>query len=164
MRWCSVNSAEILLVMECESGRQGTEDHRTHPGCIPCMVSLVLLLSSLVSVAFPHLTRAAVYECLDAEGKPLLTNQPDRLHNCRMLSEGTDAKQKPAEVTPSEVSPPPTMHDGPFTPSHVPSIPPNLPTPCVGGVNPLNPLSTPPCVRSDQSAPQPAEATPTPSP
>ena len=168
MSWCSVNSAEILLVMECESGRQGTGHHRTHPSCIHGMVWLVLFLSTMISVASPHLTRAAVYECLDAGGKPLLTNQPAQLHSCRMLSEGTDAKQKPqqksSEVTPPEVSPPPTIHDEPFTPSHVPSIPPNLPTPCAPGVNPLNPLSTPPCVRSDQSVPQPAEATPIPSP
>lgn len=165
MSWCSVNSAEILLVMECESGRQGTEHHRTHPGCIHCMVSLVLLLSSVVSVASPHLTRAAVYECLDVGGKPLLTNQPAQLHNCRMLSEGTDSEQKPSEVsTPPQVSPPPIISDGPYTPSHVPSIPPNLPTPCARGVNPLNLLSTPPCVRSDQSGAQPPEVAPPPSP
>jgi hypothetical protein len=165
MSWCSVNAAEILLVMECESGRQGTEHHRTHPGCIHCMVSsVVLLLSSVVSVAAPQPTRAAVYECLDAGGKPLLTNQPAQLHNCRMLSEGTHSEQKPSEVsTPPPVSPPPIISDD-YTPSHVPSMPPNLPTPCARGVNPLNPLSTPPCIRSDQSGAQPPEVAPPPSP
>jgi hypothetical protein len=151
--------------MECESGLQRTEYHRTHPGCIRCMVSLVLLLlGSVVSVASPHLTKAAVYECLDARGKPLLTNQPAQLHNCRMLSEGTHSEQKHPEVsTPPQVSPPPILSDD-YTPSHVPSMPPNLPTPCARGVNPLNPLSTPPCVRSDQSGAQPPESAPTPSP
>ena len=167
--WCSVNAAEILHVMEYESGRQRTEHHRTHPGCIHGMVSLVLLLISVVSGASPHLTWAAVYECLDAGGKPLLTNQPAELHNCRMLSEGTDSKQKPEQEppevsTPPQVSLPPSIHDRPFPPSHVPSIPPNLPPPCAPGLNILSPLSTPPCVRSDQSGAQPPEAAPTPSP
>jgi Domain of unknown function (DUF4124) len=165
MNWCSVNSAERLLVIECESDRRGTAQHPTHPGCIPCVVSLVLLLSSVVGVAFPHLTWAAVYECVDAGGKPLLTNQPAQFHNCRMLSEGTDSEQKPAEVsTPAPVSPPPIIPDGPYPPSHVPSMPPKLQAPCAPGLNPLNPLSTPPCVRSDQSGVPPPEVAPLPSP
>jgi hypothetical protein len=172
--------------MECESGRQGIEHHPTHPGCIHCIVSMVLFLSSVVSVASPRLTWAAVYECLDAAGKPMLTNRPAELHNCHMLSDKPAPDVTPPDVrTPTQVSPPPSP------PSYVPNDPPmpgNLPTdqgaspgllpvpnsgaqsspsmppPCARGLNPLNPLNTPPCVQSDQSGAQPPEAAPAPSP
>lgn len=163
--WCSVNSAEILLVMECESGRQRTTYHRSHPGCMHCMMSLVLILSNVVIVAPPRLTWAAVYECVDAGGKPLLTNKPVQLHNCRVLSEGTDSEVTPPEASTSpQVSPPPIRPDKPSPPSHVPPMPSNLPTPCPPGLNPLNPLSTPPCVRSDEPGAQPPQPAQTPSP
>lgn len=155
---------EMLPVMECESGHQSTERHRAHPRCMYCMVSLVLLLGSVVSVESPRLTWAAVYECVDAEGKPVLTNKPAQLHKCHMLSEGTDSELMPSEAsTPPQMSPPPTRPDRPPRPSHVPPIPSNQPTPCVPGINPLNPLSAPPCVQSDQSEAQPPQPAPTPS-
>jgi hypothetical protein len=171
--------------MECESDRQETEHHRTHPGCIHCSVSMVLLLSSALSMVSPWLTWAAVYECLDAAGKPLLTNRPAELHHCHMLSEATTPHLTPHDVsTPPQVSPPPSP------PSYVPIDPPmswNPPTdgasigslpapypgaqsspspspPCARGLNPLNPLSTPPCVESDQSGAQPPGAASAPSP
>jgi len=169
--------------MECESDRQGTEHHRTHSGCIYCSVSMVLFLTSVVSVVSPHLTWAAVYECLDAAGKPLLTNRPAELHHCHMLSEVTVPHLTPPDVsTPPQVSPPPSP------PSYVPNDPPmpwNPPTdgastgtlpapypgaqsspspPCARGLNPLNPLSTPPCVEYDQLGAQPPGAVPAPSP
>jgi len=183
--WCSVNSAEILLVMECESDRQGTEHHRTHSGCMHCSVLMVLFLTSVVSVVSPHLTWAAVYKCLDAAGKPLLTNRPAALHHCHMLSEATTPHLTSPDVsTPQQVSPPPSP------PSYVPNDPPmpwNPPTdgastgslpapypgaqsspfpspPCARGLNPLNPLSTPPCVESDQLGAQPPGAASAPSP
>jgi hypothetical protein len=188
--WRSVNSAEILLVMEYGSGRQGMDHHRIHHGCMPCIVSMMLFLSSVVSVGSPYLTWAAVYQCLDAAGKPVLTNRPAQLHNCHVLSEGTASALTPLEAsTPSQVSPPPIRSDRPSPPPYVPFMPPDLPTdiqgasigslpapnpeasslpspppPCARGLNPLNPLSTPPCVRSDQSGAPPPVAAPAPSP
>jgi hypothetical protein len=164
-RLVSGNSAEIVLVMECESGRQGTEYHRTNPGCVCCMVSLVLLLSSMISVESTCRTWAAVYECVDAGGKPVLTNKPAQLHTCRMLNEGTDSELTPSEAsTPPQELSPPIRADRPTRPSHVPPMPSNLPTPCPPGLNPLNPLSAPPCVRSNQSGAQPPQPDPAPSP
>ena len=170
--------------MEYESGRQGTEHHRTHSGCMHCSVSMVLFLSSVVNVVSPCLTWAAVYECLDAAGKPLLTNRPAELHHCHMLSETTVPHLTSPDIsTPPQVSPPP---------SYVPNDPPmpwNPPTdgastgslpapspgaqsspfpspspPCARGLNPLNPLSTPPCFESDQLGAQPPGAASAPSP
>jgi hypothetical protein len=186
----SLNSAEILPVMECGSGRQGTEHHRIHPGCMPCIISMVLFLSSVVSVESPYLTWAAVYQCLDAAGKPLLTNRPAQLHSCHMLNDGTaSALTLHGPSTPPQVSPPPIRSDRPSPPPYVPLMPPDLPTdiqgesigslpaqnpgasslpssppPCARGLNPLNPLSTPPCVGSDQSGAPPPGAAPAPSP
>jgi hypothetical protein len=174
--------------MECESGRQGLKHHRIRP--IHYIVSIVLLLSGLVSVESPSLTWAAVYECLDVRGKPLLTNRTSHLHNCHMLSEETTSAQTPSGVSPPpEVSPTPISSDRPSPPSYVPPMPPplNLPTdhgasagslsasnqgeqslpspPCAHRLNPLNPLNAPPCVRSDHSEAQSQpEAAPTPSP
>jgi len=151
--------------MECESGRQGREYHRTHPDCPRCMMSLALLLSSVISVLSPRLTWGAVYECVDAGEKPVLTNKPGQLHNCHVLSEGTDSEVTPSEAnTTPQVSPAPIRPDKPFPPSHVPPMPSNPPTPCAPGINPLNPLSTPPCVRSDPSEAQPPQPAQTLSP
>lgn len=155
---------EILPMMKCESGRQSTEHHRTHPSSMYCMVSLVLTLGSVVSVGSPHLTWAAVYECVDAGGKSVLTNKPAQLHSCHMLSEGIDSELTPSEAsTLPQVSPPPMRPDRSSRPSHIPPMPLNQPTPCVPGINPLNPLSAPPCVQSDQSEAPPPQPAPTPS-
>jgi hypothetical protein len=159
------NFLEQQLLRQLIFGKRLMFDQLGREDRIQCMVSLVLLFSSALTVASLHLTWAAVYECLDAEGKPLLTNKPAQLHNCYLLSEGTDAELKPPEVSsPSQVSPPSIIPDEPYPPPHAPSIPPKLSIPCAPGLNPLNPLSTPPCVQSDQSGAQPPEVTPTPSP
>jgi len=122
--------------------------HSAHP-CMPCIVSVVLLLSSIVYMESPPLTWAAVYECVDAGGKPLLTNRPARLHDCRILSDETVPNVKPSEISPlPEPSPP----------SQVP-LPSNLPIPCAPEVNPLSQQNNPPCVRPDQSKAQPPETT-----
>src|ERR1700704_1281569 len=163
--------------MECESGRQGLEHHRIRP--IHYFVSIVLLLRGLVSVESPSLTWAAVYECLDVRGNPLLTNRPSQLHNCHMLIEETASDQTPSQVSPPpEVSPTTISSDRPSPPSYAPPmpLPLNLPTdhgasagslsasnlggqslaspPCAHRLNPFNPLSTPPCVRSVHSEAQ----------
>ena len=64
-----------------------------------CMVSRVLLFISVLTVASLPLAWADVYKCLDAEGQPLLTNKPARLHDCHVLSEGTYPEMKPSEAS-----------------------------------------------------------------
>lgn len=157
---------KILLMMKCETGRQKTTHHRSRPSRIYGMVSLAVLLGSVVDIEFPHLTWAAVYECVDAGGKSVLTNKPAQLHNCHMLSEDTNSELTPSEAsTPPEVSPPSIRPERPPRPSRIPSLPPsNVPTPCASGINPLNPLSSPPCVHSGQSEGQPPQSAPTPPP
>ena len=186
---CSVNSAEVLPLMDCGSARQGTEPRRTYPGCVHCLVWMVLLLCSVVTVDSPDPTWAAVYECLDAAGKTVLTNRPSQLHNCHVLSEETASDPTPpAAGTTPQVSAPPISSDMPSAPPYAPPMPPNRPAdtqgssigsspvpnpgaspspsppqPCSRGLNPFNPLSAPPCVRSDQSGTNPAGAAPAPS-
>jgi hypothetical protein len=164
-------------MMECESGGQGAQRHRIRPGWISCIVSIVLLLSSLVSVESPNLTWAAVYECIDVSGTPLLTNRPSDLHKCHMLSGGTGTSASPIPINP----------DSPSLPSYAPAMPQSRPTdhmqsagslsasnlgepllpslPCPHRLKSLPPLSTPPCVRPSHSGAQSQpEAAPTPSP
>ncbi len=131
-------------------GRKNRGGHVRHP-CMPCIISFVLLLSNIVDMESPPLTWAAVYECVDAGGKSLLTNRPARLHDCRILSE-----EIVPNVPPSETSPLPE----PSPPSQVP-LPSNLPTPCAPEVNPLSQQNNLPCVRPDQSKAQPPEQLPT---
>ena len=167
-------------MVECESGNQRIEHHRIRPSCMHCMFSIVLLLTILVSVGSPYLTWAAVYECLDVAGNPMLTNRPAQPQICRMLIEGTATDLTLSEVRPPpEVSPPLISSDKPSPPSYIPPMPPNLPTdiqgasidslpvpnpqassslspspPCAHELNLLKPLRTPPCVRPDQSGAQ----------
>jgi hypothetical protein len=135
--------------MGCESGRRRTKHRRIHHGRMSCMVLSVVLLSSLCPES-PSLTWAAVYECVDAGGKSLLTNKPAQLHNCHMLSEGTISELAPAEAgTSPQMSPSPRNADAPEV-AYMPSDP---PTPCARGINPLNPLSNPPCTQPPEGVP-----------
>lgn len=171
-------------MMERGRAKQGTESHRTHPRCIHCLVPMVLLLSCVVSMEAPPFTWAATYQCVDKTGKTMLTNRPSELHSCHMLSEGTASALTPHEASMlPQVSPPPISSEIPSLPPYAPPMSPNWstdsqgastgslpapspgalsspspPPPCFRGLNPLNPLSTPPCVRPDQSEPQPPKA------
>jgi hypothetical protein len=176
--------------MKCGSPRQGNKPHRPHPGRLLCHVSMAILLCSVVCGYSLYPTWAAVYQCVDAAGITVLTDRPARLHNCHMLSEGTTSALTPpqASALPQASSPP--NRSGipsslPYVPLMAPTVPtdiqgtsigslpapnprpsssPSPPAPCARGLNPLNPLSAPPCVRSDQSGAQPSAAAPTPSP
>lgn len=144
----------VSTIMGCESDRRRTRYHRIHCGQMYYSVLSVVLLSSLLGPKSLSLTWAAVYECVDAGGKPLLTNKPAQLHNCHLLSENTIPELAPAEASMSpQVPPSPRNADAP----EVPYMPSNPPVPCVRGVNPLNPLSNPPCT-------QPPDVVPTPVP
>ena len=172
------------------SGRHGTEHHRTRPGSIHCLASMMLMLNSVVSLASPYPTWAAVYQCRDAAGKNVLTNRPSQLNNCHVLIEETASTPTPAAaITTPQILPPPMNSDIPPTPPTAPPLPPNrqvdtqgsssgsLPPanpgasssrspvqPCSRGLNPINPLSAPPCTRSDQSGTNSPGAAPAPSP
>ena len=170
-------------------GRDGMEHHRTRPGSAHCLVSMMLMLSGMVSLVSPYPTWAAVYQCRDAAGKIVLTNRPSQFNNCHVLIEETaSAPTPPAAITTPQILPPPMNSDIPPAPPPAPLLPPNrqadtqglssgsLPAPnpgassslspaqpCSRGLNPINPLSAPPCARSDQSGTKPPGAAPTPS-
>jgi hypothetical protein len=165
--------------MEYGSASERTEPRQPHPGYARCIVSSVILLSSVASVDSPYPTWAAVYQCLDAAGKTVLTDRPTGLHSCHVLSEGTASAPMPPgpnalpQLPPQNALPIPSHQPpdspgppiGPLPPPNpaAPSSPPSA-QPCHRGVNPLNPLTTPPCTQSDQSGARPPgpEATPAP--
>lgn len=180
--------------MKYGSVDQGRELHLPHHGRTHRLVVLTLLLCSVVGAGAPYPTRAAVYQCLDAAGKPVLTNKQAGFHHCQVLSDET-ASTPPVSGTAPQVSAPPVTPDIPPTSPHVPPTPmlpprlpdtqggsirsqptpnpgmssssssssPSSPQPCSLGLNPLNPMSGPPCVPSNQSGTQPSGATPVPS-
>ena len=177
--WWSLNSAKGLLVVDCGSAIQGTEPRRTHPRCVHCLVSTVILLSSVVSVGSPSPAWAAVYQCRDAAGKTVLTDRPRGLQQCHTLSEDTSSASTPPGSNPTPQVP---LQNAPPVPPRQPadspgapigSLPPLNPAapssppsthPCPRGLNPLNPLAAaPPCVRSDQSGARPPGVAPAPS-
>lgn len=136
--------------------------HVWNTGCKHCIILTVLLLSSMVYLNAPRLSWATVYQCRGAAGEPILTNRPAGLHDCQMLLEGITADLTPPvapmplnQYTDHEASTglPPAENLGALS-SPLP------PPPCPRGVNPLNTLSTSPCVPPDQSEAQPSEATP----
>ena len=170
----SVHSATGLLVMESGSARQRTTPRRSHSSCVPCLVAMVLLWGSVASVESPSVAFAAVYECRDATGRTVLTNKPRSLHKCEMRIQGTasppmsSARPSPPSYTPLPPTLPPenqwTSIDPLSSPHPRAPSSPSPSAPCARGFNPLNPLSAPPCVQSDQPGTQPPEASPTPSP
>ena len=163
------------------SVRHGTgPPRRPPPGTVHRIVWMVLLLSSMVSVDAPYSTWAAVYQCRDAAGKSVLTNRPSQLRNCHVfIEENALSPTLPGTSATPQVSPPPINSDIPPAPPYVSPIPPpnrpvdtqgasmsslpapnqgassSLPQPCSRGLNPLNPLSSPPCVQRDQSGTKP---------
>jgi hypothetical protein len=168
--------------MDWGSARLEMESHRTGPGTGHRLVSIVLILTGVASMVWPCPIEAAVYQCLDRAGKTVLTNKQSGLHACRTFIEGTPPPSTSSEagMTPqgspapfnSEI--PPAYQPEPMVPNRpahdssmegwpaphrgTPSSPPHE-QPCSLGFNPLNPLSNPPCVKSDY----PSEAPPIPS-
>jgi len=159
------------------SRRQRTQHRRTYRGCLLCLVSVMILLSSVARLNSPDSTWAAVYQCREEAGKTVLTNRPLQLNNCRVLTEdpASDSASSAAMATPQD-SGPAMNSDVPSAPPYVPptplsrqgdpqasaigsapapnpgvSVPPPSPQPCSHGWNPLNPLSAPPCTQSGQS-------------
>ena len=166
--WPSVHSATGLLVMDGSSARVRTTPRRPPSSCVPCLLSTVFLWGSVVSVEFPSFAWAAVYECRDATGKTVLTDRPRSLRNCEMRSKGTASALTPP-ISSDRPSPPPnsplpptlppeyeeTSIDSLSAPNPRSLSSPSPSAPCARGLNPLNPLSAPPCVQSDQPGVQP---------
>jgi hypothetical protein len=152
--------------MENGIGRSGIERYRISPGSLHWIVPMMLLPGSLAGLAFPQHVRPAVYECIDAAGKPILTNKPANLHKCHMIS---------GEVAPDPiplVRPPPANQESNYEPSSdSPPVPnpgasssPSTLQPCDSEMDPASPLGAPPCIPSGQSGAQPPREVPTPSP
>jgi len=164
--------------MMCSTAGHGTGPPRQPPpGTVRGIVWMVLLLSSVVIVDAPYSTWAAVHQCQDAAGKSVLTNRPSQLRNCHVfIEENALSPMPPAASTTPQVSASPLNSDTSLAPSYTPPMPPNRPVdtqgasmnslpapnqgassslsppqPCSRGLNPLNPLSSPPCVQKDQS-------------
>ena len=151
--------------MEGWSARQRTTPAQPPASRVGCLISTVILLGSVVSVESPSPALAAIYECRDATGKTVLTDRPKGLHNCEMRSKGTASTLTPSDASPTpKVLHPPIDSDEPFPPINDPLPPPlHTPQPCSLALNPLNPMSGPPCVPSNQSGTQPSGAPPGPS-
>src|SRR5215510_13677089 len=110
--------------MEGGSARQHVTPDRPPPNCLPCLVSIVFLLSSMVNVESSSPAWASIYECRDATGKSVLTDRPKGLHNCEMRIKGTASTVKPSEASPTpQLSPPSISSDRPSPPSQVPYMP-----------------------------------------
>lgn len=161
--WPSVHFTTGLFVMGDRLARQRTIPRRPPPSYVPWLVSTVLLWGNVISVEPLSLAWAAVYECRDATGKTVLTDRPRSSHNCKMRSKGTpSALTSPISSDRSFPLPPAmppeyqeTSIDTLSTPNPRASSLPSPSTPCARGFNPLNPLSAPPCVQSDQPGAQP---------
>ena len=162
------------------TARQGTESHWTARGDVHRLVSMVLLLSTIIGAGSPFPARAAVYQCRDAAGRTVLSNKQSELKNCQVLTDQMAPASMPPDPSGSSEIPPASPYVAPMPPNlpadtqdpsggslpppnrSAPSSPSQL-QPCSPGLNPLNPLNNPPCVRSDQSGGKPSEAAPVPS-
>ena len=125
----------------------------------------ILCFALAACVESPSPALAAIYECRDATGKTVVTDSPKGLHNCEMRSKGTASTLTPSDASPTpQVLLPPIGSDQPSPPTDDPLPPPlHTPQPCSLDLNPLNPMSGPPCVPSKQSRTQPYGAPPVPS-
>lgn len=135
-------------------------------------ISQLMGLIVIVTIWMGGVSRAGLYECRDASGAPIYTDSPAQLERCQpVASGGTSRLGLVGGSSPSSAQ---TAEPMPFsqpaaTPSPMPAdpvggaiaptggiIPPSTglqgvasgspePPPCTAGINPLNPLSGPPC-------------------
>jgi hypothetical protein len=168
---------------ETEAPAVGRQAVRSVPG----FTLLVLLVGAAFDEAGPPPALATVYRCVDAAGKTVLSNKQSGLHNCEILVEGSTPSAPPETGAGSQPPGPAHNQERSFVPAEVPPMPPHQPPdsqqfsggegpppipqepsspshqPCSPGLNPLNPLSRPPCTRPDQGErrlPEPAPALP----
>ena len=174
--------------MEHRSAIQKTNLLQIYPGGIHALSLNVFFFITAIGMWSPYPTWGAIYECRNSVGEIVLTDRPSQLLNCRVLVEGTGSDLTPPEsATPLRNSLPPINPERPLEPPYTPYMPSNQstdtqrapahsspastpadssappPQPCSQGLNPLNPLSTPPCVRSDPSGAKPPTVPSTPS-
>jgi len=129
------------------------------------------LIATYAPVWFVGLVHAGLYECRDASGAPIYTDSPAQLEQCQPVASGgtsrlglvggashsgVQAPELPHSVTPpippmpSGLEPSMGVPSGGLAPSNsypgAGLAPAQAETPpCVPGINPLNPLSGPPC-------------------
>lgn len=158
----------------------------TYPRSLRRLIPMALLLCCMVGLDSSDPIWAAVYKCVDAAGKTVLTNRQSGFRNCRALTDMTQSQHASPGTGPTttEADPsidseiPPPLSDNPPLPRHRPadrqnssmSMPPSPnpdgsssqppPQPCHRGLNPLNPLVSPPCSQSEQSGADPSSAAP----
>ena len=164
------------------SATRGTEPHWTALLTAQSLVT-VLLLSTGGAILAALSAEATVYQCLDRAGRTVLANKQSGLRDCHVFIAGTPppATSPGAEPAPQDpaLSPEPEMfppfRPRPLPPDQVPAQDPPIPAspaydqassspshgpPCSPSLNPLNPLSRPPCTRSDQPGGHPPEQAP----
>lgn len=126
-------------------------------------VQIILMGLSMVGLLFPtHDAAGGLYQCRTEEGT-IYTDTPAQLKQCASIGQsggssnlGLVGGQTTGSTTPPAAAPVPPQAQ-PVTPS-TPDAPPAptpspsssssetaTPTPCSVGINPLNPLSAPPC-------------------
>ena len=156
----------VFFVMRDVSSRHRREPCRIPHRCLFRLVSTVIILNGVANMNLLPPTWAEVYQCRDAAGKPVLTNRLDGLNHCRLLSRDANPVANPPALNQPPQGPiPPINSDVSPPPAANLAAPPSIPSaqPCLRGVNPLNPLTAPPCIRSDQSEVKPPGTVPTPS-
>lgn len=113
---------------------------------------------------------AGLYECRDPSGAPIYTDSPAQLERCQPVASGdtsrlglvggtapsTPQAPEPINSVPLSEDPAPLISDpgsAAIAPSGGLAGGTSDPPPCVPGINPLNPLSGPPCDRPAQPVP-----------
>ncbi len=139
----------------------------------PSVLGLTVLSMSLVGVTY---VPAGLYECRSDAGKIIYTDSPAQLDRCQPVGSGAPSRLGVVGgASPSLSGPPasavPALPDATVDPSGM--APPGGQAPsggspvggpigateestCTPGLNPLNPLSAPPCASTAPSTPSPA--------
>ena len=138
------------------------------------LITLTVIGAALWSAGIVH---AGLYECRDASGAPIYTDSPAQLERCQPVANGgtsrlglvggaspaTPQTSEPVNSFPPPVAPSPMSPD-PGSPAITPSGGlaggTSEEPPCMPGINPLNPLSAPPCNRPAEIVPQTMMAPP----
>ena len=152
------------------------------------LIGLTIMCESAWPACVVH---AGLYECRDPSGAPIYTDSPAQLEHCQPVASGgasrlglvggTPPSSSPApagagtEPTPPFPSPPvfspgtpdagsPTITPtGGLAPSSGTPAGVSEEVPCIPGVNPLNPFSSPPCATASHTGPSsPAPVSPVP--
>ncbi len=136
------------------------------------IVWLITLTVVGAAIGSAYVAHAGLYECRDSSGAPIYTDSPAQLDRCQPVANGgtsrlglvggtaPSAPQMPEPVNsfpPPETPSPMSPHPGPAAVAPPPgglAGGSSEEPPCMPGINPLNPLSGPPCNSPAQTSPQ----------